>query len=84
MVAKPGQTARKVLLCIWGDWKGIIHNELLLCGQTLNSDIYCQRLGRLKLAIDQKRPKFANRRDFVFHQENARPHTSLVTRHKLW
>ncbi|PRD17720.1 UNVERIFIED_CONTAM: mariner\T [Trichonephila clavipes] len=24
-VSKPGLTARKVLLCIWWDWKGIIY-----------------------------------------------------------
>ncbi|GFW43753.1 hypothetical protein TNCV_4771021 [Trichonephila clavipes] len=24
-VAKPGLTAKKVLLCIWWNWKGIIH-----------------------------------------------------------
>ncbi|GFV43099.1 histone-lysine N-methyltransferase SETMAR [Trichonephila clavipes] len=39
-----------------------------------------QRQDRLKLAIDQKRPELANRRDGVFHQDNARPHTSVVTR----
>ncbi|GFV49027.1 hypothetical protein TNCV_5065111 [Trichonephila clavipes] len=31
----------------------------------------------LKLVIDQKRPQLANRRDVVFHQDNARPHTSV-------
>ncbi|CAK9819611.1 Histone-lysine N-methyltransferase SETMAR [Anthophora plagiata] len=82
-VAKPGLTARKVLLCIWWDWKGIIYYELLPYGQTLNSDIYCQQLDRLKRAIDQKRPELANRRGVVFHQDNARPHTSIVTRQKL-
>ncbi|GFS57554.1 mariner Mos1 transposase [Trichonephila clavipes] len=82
-VAKPGLTARKVLLCVWWDWKGIIYYELLLYGQTLNSVIYCQRLDRLKLVIDQKRPELANRRGIVFHQDNARPHTSVVTRQKL-
>ncbi|GFX70455.1 histone-lysine N-methyltransferase SETMAR [Trichonephila clavipes] len=41
-VAKPGLTARKVLLCIWWDWKGIIFHELLPYCQTLNSDLYCQ------------------------------------------
>ncbi|GFX72521.1 putative DD34D transposase [Trichonephila clavipes] len=56
-VAKPGLTTRKALLCIWWDWKGIIYYELLLYGLTLNLDIYCQRLGRLKQAIDQKRPE---------------------------
>ncbi|GFV49334.1 histone-lysine N-methyltransferase SETMAR [Trichonephila clavipes] len=55
-----------------------------LDGQTLNSDTYCQRLNCLKLAIDQKRPELANRRGIVFHQDNARPHTPVVTRQKLW
>ncbi|GFV67950.1 mariner transposase [Trichonephila clavipes] len=56
-MAKPGLTARKVLLCIWWDWKGISYDELLSYGQTLNSDLYCQQLDLLKLAIDQKWPK---------------------------
>ncbi|GFW41840.1 histone-lysine N-methyltransferase SETMAR [Trichonephila clavipes] len=83
-VAKPGLTARKVLLCIWWDWRGIICYELLPYGQTLNSHLYCQQLDRLKLAIDQKRPELDNRRGVVFHQDNARTHTSVVTRHNLW
>ncbi|GFV94845.1 putative DD34D transposase [Trichonephila clavipes] len=82
MVAKPGLTARKVLLCIWWDWKGIIYYEFLPYGQTLNSDPYCQRLDRLKLAIDQKRPELANSKSVVFHQGNVRPHTCIVTRQK--
>ena len=52
-VTKPGLTTRKVRLCIWWDWKGIIYYELLSYGQTLNSDLYCQQLYRLKIAIDQ-------------------------------
>ncbi|KAJ0183237.1 hypothetical protein K1T71_001213 [Dendrolimus kikuchii] len=28
-VAKPGLTRNKVMLCVWWDWKGIIHYELL-------------------------------------------------------
>ncbi|GFS68994.1 histone-lysine N-methyltransferase SETMAR [Trichonephila clavipes] len=75
---------RKVLLCIWRDWKGIIYYELLPYGQTLNSDLYCQQLDHLKLEIDQKRPKLAHRKGVVFHQDNARPHTSVVTHQKLW
>ncbi|GFV45114.1 mariner transposase [Trichonephila clavipes] len=46
-VTKPGLTARKVLLCISGDWRGIIYLELLPHGQTLNSDLYCQQRDRL-------------------------------------
>ncbi|GFU75726.1 putative DD34D transposase [Trichonephila clavipes] len=55
-VTKPGLMARRALLCIWRDWKGLIYNELLPYGQTQNSDIYCQQLDRLKLTIDQKWP----------------------------
>ncbi|GFV14944.1 histone-lysine N-methyltransferase SETMAR [Trichonephila clavipes] len=83
-VAKTGLTARKVLLCIWWDWKGVIYYELLPYGQTLNSDISCQQLDRLKVAIDQKRPELANRRGVVFHQDNARSRTSVLSRQKLW
>ncbi|GFX40393.1 histone-lysine N-methyltransferase SETMAR [Trichonephila clavipes] len=78
-VAKPGLTAREVLLCIWWNWKGIIYYELLPCGQTLNSDLYCQQLDHLKLAVDQNWPT----EDVLFHQDNARPLLSVVTRQKL-
>ncbi|CAK9834554.1 Histone-lysine N-methyltransferase SETMAR [Anthophora retusa] len=82
-VAKPGLTARKVLLCVWWDWKGILYYELLQSGRTLNSDVYCKQLDRVKQAIGEKRPELANRKGVVFHHDNARPHTSLVTRQKL-
>ncbi|GFW44661.1 histone-lysine N-methyltransferase SETMAR [Trichonephila clavipes] len=58
--------------------------ELLPYGQTLNSDIFCEQLDRLKLAIDQKRPELSNRRGVVFYQDNASPDTSVVTLQKLW
>ncbi|GFV58417.1 mariner Mos1 transposase [Trichonephila clavipes] len=36
-----------------------------------------------KSEINQKRPELANRRCVVFHQDNARPHTTVVTTQKL-
>ncbi|GFX86703.1 histone-lysine N-methyltransferase SETMAR [Trichonephila clavipes] len=56
------------------NWTKIIYYKLLPYVQTLNSDLFCQQLDRLKLAIDQKRPELAIRRGDVFHQDNARPH----------
>lgn len=82
-VAKPGLTPRKVMLSVWWDWKGIVHHELLEPGQTIDSTLYCQQLMRLKQAIQEKRPELINRKGVVFHHDNARPHTSLVTRQKL-
>ncbi|GFX32496.1 histone-lysine N-methyltransferase SETMAR [Trichonephila clavipes] len=39
--AQPGLMVRKVLLCIWWDWKEVIYYEFLPYGQTLNSIPYC-------------------------------------------
>ncbi|GFX35999.1 mariner Mos1 transposase [Trichonephila clavipes] len=83
-VAKPGLTAKKVQLCVWWHWKGIIYYDLLFYGHTLNSNLYCQQMDYLKLVIDQKRSEMANRGGVVFHQDNARLLTSVVTRQKLW
>ena len=33
--------------------------------------------------IKEKRPELATRKGVIFHQDNTRPHTSLVTRKKL-
>ncbi|KAG5308008.1 SETMR methyltransferase, partial [Acromyrmex insinuator] len=45
--------------------------------------VTANKIDRLKEAIVQKRPALVNRRGIVFHQDNARPHTSIVTRQKL-
>lgn len=81
--SKPGLTAKKVMLSVWWDWKGIVHYELLQPGGTINSVLYCEQLDRLNEAIQRKRPELANRKGVVFHHDNARPHTSLMTRNKL-
>ncbi|XP_017778386.1 PREDICTED: histone-lysine N-methyltransferase SETMAR-like [Nicrophorus vespilloides] len=47
------------------------------------SNLYCQQLTRLKQALDEKRPKLANVKGVVLHQDIARPYTSLKTRWKL-
>jgi len=80
-IAKLGLTRKKVMLCVW-DWKGIVHYELLSFNQIINSELYCEQLQRLQQAIERKRPELINRRG-VFHHNNARPHTSLMTRQKL-
>ena len=71
------------VVCVGWGWKGIVHYELLSSNQTINSEPYCEQLQRLQQAIERKRPKLINRRGVVFHHDNARPHTSLITRQKL-
>jgi histone-lysine N-methyltransferase SETMAR len=80
---KPGLHPRKVLLCIWWDWRGIIHQELLDEGQTVTADIYCQQLDRLNAALLEKRPALVNRNRVILQHDNARPHTAKVTQQKI-
>ncbi|XP_035222849.1 histone-lysine N-methyltransferase SETMAR-like [Stegodyphus dumicola] len=64
--------------------KANIHQKKLLPDNTtINSEVYCHQLDKLNDALKQKRPELTNRKGVVFHQDNARPHTSLVTRQKL-
>ncbi|GFV70013.1 uncharacterized protein TNCV_5074781 [Trichonephila clavipes] len=66
------------------EFRGPRSHTVIRVGQTLNSNIYCQQLERLNLVTEQKRPELADRRGVVFHQDNARPHTSAATHQKLW
>ena len=38
---KAGLHPKKVMLCIWWDWKGVFYYELLPENQTINSNKYC-------------------------------------------
>ncbi|GBP60267.1 hypothetical protein EVAR_14029_1 [Eumeta japonica] len=51
-IAKPGLTRNKLILCVWWDWKNIIHNKLFCRGKAINSDLYYQQLMRLKEEIE--------------------------------
>ncbi|GFY26019.1 mariner Mos1 transposase [Trichonephila clavipes] len=74
---------KKVLLSVWWDYKEIVYFELLPPNRTINSDVYIEQLTKLNNAFEEKWPELTNRKGVEFHQGNARPHTSLVTRQKL-
>ncbi|GFX67218.1 histone-lysine N-methyltransferase SETMAR [Trichonephila clavipes] len=57
--------------------------NLLPDNTTINSEVYCHQLDKLNDALQQKMSELINRKCVVFHQDNARPHTSLVTHQKL-
>lgn len=75
---------KKVMLCVWWDFKGVIYYELLPQNQTINSDVYCCQLDNLNQEIKEKRPELANRKGVLLHQDNARPHVSSTTRRKIY
>ena len=74
---------KRVMLCIWWDWKGVLYYELLPENQTINSSKYCSQLDQLKAALYEKCPELVNRKRIFFHQDNTTPHVSLMIRQKL-
>ena len=69
-----GLHPKKVMLCIWWDWKGVLYYELLPENQMINSNKYCSQLDQLKAALDEKHPELVNRKRIIFHQDNAKMH----------
>ena len=72
------------MLSVWWDFKGIVYFELLPRNQTINSNVYCRQLVKLDKEIKEKQPDLASRKGIIFHQDNARPHTSVATRKNYW
>ena len=70
-------------MSVWWDFKGIVYFKLLPRNQTIDSNVYCRQLMKLDKEIKEKRPELATRKGVIFHQDNARLHTSLVTCKKL-
>ncbi|GFW49169.1 histone-lysine N-methyltransferase SETMAR [Trichonephila clavipes] len=66
-----------------GILKELFFFKLLPDNTTINLEVYCHQLDKLNDALQQKRSELINRKGVVFHQDKARPHTSLVTRQKL-
>ena len=80
---KAGLQPKKVMLCIWWDWKGVLYYDLLPENQAINSNKHCSQLDQLKAALNEKHLELVNRKHIIFHQDNARPHVPLMTRQKL-
>ena len=74
---------KKVMLCIWWDWKGVLYYKLLPENQMINSNKYCSQLDQLKAALNEKRLELVNRKCVIFHYGNTRTHVPLMTRKKL-
>ncbi|CAI9717799.1 Hypothetical predicted protein [Octopus vulgaris] len=57
------------MLRVWWDIKGVIHYELLDNNQTINANLHCEQLRRLKTVLSQKRATLVYRKGVIFHDE---------------
>ena len=69
-------SARKVLLTIFWDMKGVVHMELLKQGHTVNSEKYISTLRTLKARLRRVR----SGRDSILQHDIARPHSAHTSR----
>ena len=79
---KAGLHPKKVMH-IWWDCKGVLYYEFLPENQMIDTKKYCSQLDQLKAALNEKHPELVNRKCIIIHQDNERPHVSLMTRQKL-
>lgn len=79
---KRERSAKKVMASVFWDSKGILLIDYLKKGETINSQYYCNLLDRLDKNIREKRPGLRKKK-ILFHQDNARVHTSVVTMAKF-
>ena len=62
---------------------GVLYYELLPGNQMINSNKYCFQLDQLKAELDKKHLELVNRKHVILHQDNTKPHVSLMTGHTL-
>ncbi|GBP09164.1 Histone-lysine N-methyltransferase SETMAR [Eumeta japonica] len=80
--AKQSLSANKVMATVFWDARGVIHIDYLEKGKTITSEYYSKLLDRFDVDLKQKQPHLAKKK-VLFHQDNARVHTCLVTIAKI-
>jgi histone-lysine N-methyltransferase SETMAR len=59
-VAKREHFEKKVLLCVWWNYEGLIYYELVPDGRTINVEVYSQQLEKMYTVLLEKYPALVN------------------------
>jgi hypothetical protein len=59
--------------------KGIVHRAFVPPNTTVNSDLYCDFLRRLRESVWRKRPELRHNHNWLLDHDTAPAHTSLKT-----
>ncbi|GBP75472.1 Histone-lysine N-methyltransferase SETMAR [Eumeta japonica] len=81
--AKQSLSANKVMATVFWDARGVIHIDYLEKGKTITGEYYSKLLDRFDVDLKQKRRPHLAKKKVLFHQDNARVHTCLVTMAKI-
>jgi histone-lysine N-methyltransferase SETMAR len=72
----------QIMCTVFWDRKGVLLVDFLPQGSTINADVYCNTLKKLRRAIQNKRRGMLSR-DVVMIQDNACPHTAAATQNLI-
>jgi len=78
---KPAMHPKKTMICVWWNWKGIVHWEMLEKNVTINKELYIAQLHRVNEAIKQKRCDRKGKT--ILLHDNARPHVAQTVKEKI-
>ena len=67
------------MLCVWWNFKGVIHWEFVPIGRTVDADLYSQQLERVHEILRPRYPALVNGNRVLLQQDKARPNTALIT-----
>ena len=75
-VSKRDRFSNKALLCVWWNYEGVIHFEVVPNGRSIDAELYCTQLDRMYTSLKVKYPALINRKRVLLQQDNAKPHTA--------
>jgi histone-lysine N-methyltransferase SETMAR len=78
-VAKRARFEKKVLLCVWWNYKGLIYYKLVPDGRTINAEVYSQQLEKMYTVLLEKYPALVYQKRMLLQHDNAPPHTATKT-----
>ena len=52
---------KKIMLCVWWNYEGILHFELVPEGRAINAELYCEQLHRVYRVLKVKYPALISR-----------------------
>ncbi|QQP31674.1 Putative mariner transposase [Caligus rogercresseyi] len=81
--ANVGLSANKVMATVFWNARGVIHIDYLQKGRTMNGEYYTSLLDRFNDDLKKKRPHLAKKK-VLFHQDNARVNTCVVSMAKFY
>jgi histone-lysine N-methyltransferase SETMAR len=73
----------KVMLCVWWNFEGVLHFELVPDGRAVNAELYSEQLSRVYEVLKRRYPALVNRKRVLLQQDNAPAHRARLTQAKI-